>query len=132
MSAKLIIPNADFSAYSLGKASISNDELNIILGSVQPDGTIYSSGVTTRAVNENFVDCSDFAVKVTTKDTTYIHIVNTYSLDGSFVSQGSVVSTQSTTLAQGYKYRVVFKNGNAGTSDVDLTTVKSDAKFQPL
>lgn len=132
MSAKLIIPNADFSAYSLGKASIPNDELNIIVGSTSNDGDIVTTGVTTRAVNENFVDCKDFAVKVTSKDTTYIHLVNVYNLDGSFVSRSETLSVQSTTLAQGYKYRVVFKNGSAGTSAVNLATIKSDVKFQPL
>ena len=131
MSAKLIIPNADFSAYSLGKASIPNDELNLIIGSTSTVGEIVTT-VTTRAVNENFVDCKDFAVKVTSKDTTYIHLVNVYNLDGSFVSRSENLSVQSTELAQGYKYRVVFKNGSAGKSDVNLATIKSDIKFQPL
>lgn len=132
MATKLIIPNADFSVNSIGKALLSNDELEFGFGSVNDAGGITTAGVTTRVTNFVLIDCTNYAVKVTTKNSTYIHMIATYAANGTFDSKSGTLSVQSTTLVQGYKYRIVLKNGSAGTDDVNLSTAVADTALQPV
>lgn len=132
MATKLIIPNSDFSVNSIGKALLSNDELDFRYGAIDGNGELSSPSSTTRVVNAVMIDCTNYPVKVTTKNSTYIHVFGKYEADGTFDSISSTLSVQSTTLERGYKYRVVLKNGSAGTSDVNLATAVSDTALQPM